>query len=63
MNDLPKQYFTMETYLFPMLEEEIGEITAKMKEFLLFNTRDIDCLDSIEINYRNDENGGSRTEN
>ena len=34
MNDLPKLYFTMETYLFPMLEEEIGEITAKMKEFL-----------------------------
>ncbi len=34
MNDLPKLYFTMETYLFPMVEEEIGEITAKMKEFL-----------------------------
>lgn len=34
MNDLPKLYFTMETYLFPLLEEEIGEITAKMKEFL-----------------------------
>ena len=34
MNDLPKLYFTMERYLFPMLEEEIGELTAKMKEFL-----------------------------
>jgi len=34
MNDLPKLYFTMETYLFPMVEEEIGELTAKMKEFL-----------------------------
>ncbi len=34
MNDLPELYFTMETYLFPMLEEEIGELTAKMKEFL-----------------------------
>ena len=34
MNDLPELYFTMETYLFPMLEEEIGEITAKMKDFL-----------------------------
>ena len=34
MNDLPKLYFTMESYLFPMLEEEIGELTAKMKEFL-----------------------------
>ena len=34
MNDLPKLYFTMERYLFPMLEEDIGELTAKMKEFL-----------------------------
>ena len=34
MNDLPKLYFTPESYLFPMLEEEIGELTAKMKEFL-----------------------------
>lgn len=34
MNDLPKLYLTMEAYLFPMLEEEIGELTAKMKEFL-----------------------------
>lgn len=34
MNNLPKLYFTMETYLFPMLEEEIGELTAKMREFL-----------------------------
>ena len=34
MNDLPKLYFTLESYLFPMLEEEIGELTAKMKEFL-----------------------------
>ena len=34
MDNLPKLYFTMETYLFPMLEEEIGELTAKMKEFL-----------------------------
>ena len=34
MNDLPKLYFTMETYLFPLVEEEIGELTAKMKEFL-----------------------------
>ena len=33
MNDLPKLYFTTETYLFPMVEEEIGELTAKMKEF------------------------------
>ena len=35
MNDLPKLYFTMETYLFPLLEEELCELTAKMKEFLL----------------------------
>ena len=34
MNDLPKLYFTMETYLFPLLEEELCELTAKMKEFL-----------------------------
>ena len=27
MNDLPKLYFTLESYLFPMLEEEIGELT------------------------------------
>ena len=33
MNDLPKLYFTMETYLFPLLEEELCELTAKMKEF------------------------------
>ena len=24
----------MESYLFPMVEEEMGELTAKMKEFL-----------------------------
>ena len=34
MNDLPMPYFTMETYLFPMVEEELGELTVKMKEFL-----------------------------
>ena len=34
MNDLPKLYFTMERYLFPLLEEELGELTAKMREFL-----------------------------
>ena len=34
MNDLPKLYFTMETYLFPLLEEELCELTAKRKEFL-----------------------------
>lgn len=34
MNDLPMLYFTMETYLFPMVEEELGELTAKMREFL-----------------------------
>ena len=34
MNDLPKLYFTMQTYLFPMREEELDELTAKMKEFL-----------------------------
>ncbi len=34
MNSLPELYFSMESYLFPVVEEEIGEITAKMKEFL-----------------------------
>lgn len=35
MNDLREIYFTMQRNLFPMVEEELGEITAKMKEFLL----------------------------
>ena len=34
MNDLHKIHFTMEQYLFPMVEEGIDELTAKMKEFL-----------------------------
>ena len=34
MNDLPKLYFTMERNLFPLMEEELGELTAKMREFL-----------------------------
>ena len=29
MNDLPKLYFAMGTYLFPMLEEELGELTRE----------------------------------
>ena len=35
MNSLSEIYFTTERYLFPMVEEEIGEISEKMKEFLL----------------------------
>ena len=34
MNRLSDIYYTTESYLFPMVEEEIGEITGKMKEFL-----------------------------
>jgi hypothetical protein len=34
MNRLSDIYYTTESYLFPMVEEEIGEITEKMKEFL-----------------------------
>ena len=34
MNSLSEIYFTTERYLFPMVEEEIGEISEKMKEFL-----------------------------
>ena len=34
MNNLPKLCYTMESYLFPTGEEEMGELTAKIKEFL-----------------------------
>lgn len=34
MNNLSELYFNMQSRLFPMLEEEIGEITAKLQEFL-----------------------------
>ena len=34
MNSLSEIYFTTERYLFPRVEEEIGEISEKMKEFL-----------------------------
>ena len=34
MNSLSDIYFTTERRLFPVLEEEIGELTGKMKEFL-----------------------------
>ena len=35
MNSLSEIYFTTQYRLFPVVEEEIGEITEKMKEFLL----------------------------
>ena len=35
MNSLSEIYFTTQNYLFPVVEEEFGEITGKMKEFLL----------------------------
>ena len=34
MNSLSDINFTTERRLFPVLEEEIGELTGKMKEFL-----------------------------
>ena len=34
MNKLSKMYFNMQCRLFPLLEEEIGEITEKLQEFL-----------------------------
>src|SRR3989339_1248308 len=34
MNDLRERYFSIEQSLFPMVEEEFGELTSKMKEFL-----------------------------
>ena len=37
MNRLSDIYYTTESYLFPMVEEEIGEITSQMKEFLRFD--------------------------
>ena len=35
MNRLSDIYYTTESYLFPMVEEEIGGITGKMKDFVL----------------------------
>lgn len=34
MNDLRERYFSIEQSLFPMVEEEFGELTTKMKEFI-----------------------------
>ncbi len=34
MNKLSETYFNMQCCLFPLLEEEIGEITEKLQEFL-----------------------------
>jgi len=34
MNNLPSIYFNIQSRLFPMVEEEIGEITEKQQEFL-----------------------------
>lgn len=34
MNNLSEMYFNMQCRLFPLLEEEIGEITEKLQEFL-----------------------------
>jgi len=34
MNDLRERYSSIEQSLFPMVEEVLGELTSKMKEFL-----------------------------
>jgi len=34
MNNLPSIYFNIQSRLFPMVEEEIGELTKKQQEFL-----------------------------
>ena len=34
MTDLPKLYFTQETYLFPQPGKKLGELTAKMRKYL-----------------------------
>ena len=48
MNDLPKLYFTMERYLFPLLEEELGELTAKMREFL----RIVEVVRAVPVHHQ-----------
>ncbi|MBU8901797.1 MAG: hypothetical protein KOO69_03575, partial [Victivallales bacterium] len=34
MNNLSETYFNIQSRLFPMVEEEIGELTKKQQEFL-----------------------------
>jgi len=34
MNNLPNIYFNIQSRLFPMVEEEIGELTKKQRVFL-----------------------------
>ena len=34
MSNLPSTYFNIQSRLFPMVEEEIGELTEKSQEFL-----------------------------
>ncbi len=34
MNNLPEIYFNIQSRLFPMVEEEMGELSAKLQEFL-----------------------------
>ena len=34
MNNLSEIYFNIQSRIFPMLEEEIGELTKKQQEFL-----------------------------
>jgi hypothetical protein len=34
MNKLSEMYFNIQSQLFPMVEEEIGELTKKLQEFL-----------------------------
>ena len=34
MNNLPSIYFNIQSRLFPMVEEEMGELTEKLQEFL-----------------------------
>ena len=39
MNDLPKLYFTMETYLFPLQEEELVIVPNFVKHTCNFQRR------------------------
>lgn len=34
MNNLRERYFSIEQSLFPMVEKELGELTAKMEDFI-----------------------------
>jgi hypothetical protein len=38
MNNQPEIYFNIQSRLFPMVEEEIGELTEKQQKLILYLT-------------------------